>query len=49
VEGLRELVAGDLRSQLRRIVPAPATPTEIFLARQLVVVQAKLRDVELGF
>jgi hypothetical protein len=49
VDGLRDLVAGDLRTQIRRIEPVPATPTEIFLARQLVVVQAKLRDVELGF
>jgi hypothetical protein len=49
VDGLRDLVVGDLRTEIERIQPVPATPTEIFLARQLVVVQARLRDVELGF
>ena len=46
---LRELSTGDLRRELRRIRPVVATTTEIFLARQLVVAQAKLRDIELGF
>jgi hypothetical protein len=49
VQRLRDRVTGDLRLELRRIVPVPATATELFLARQLVVVQGKLRDVELGF
>ncbi len=49
VEQLRELVSGELRLELSRIQPVLATPTELFLARQLVVVQAKLRDLEVGF
>lgn len=49
VDGLRQRIAGELRLRLARIRPVPATPTEIFLARQLVVVQSKLRDLELGF
>ncbi len=49
VERLRPMIAGDVRLELSRLQPVLATPTEIFLARQLIVVLSKLRDLEVGF
>ena len=46
---LHELGKGDLRRDVQRLRAVPASAAEIFLARQLVVAQAKLRDIELGF
>jgi hypothetical protein len=42
-------IAGDVRLELARLQPVLATPTEIFLARQLIVDLSKLRDLEVGF
>jgi hypothetical protein len=49
LERLRALIAGQTRLHLASLQPVPATPTEIFLARQLIVVLSKLRDLEVGF
>jgi hypothetical protein len=49
VARLRDLIAGDVRLHLSRLQPVLASPTEIFLARQMIVVLAKLRDLEVGF
>jgi hypothetical protein len=49
VERLRPMIAGDVRLELAHLQPVLATPTEIFLARQLIVVLSKLRDLEVGF
>jgi len=49
VARLRSMIAGDVRVDLARLQPVLATPMEIFLARQLIVVLAKLRDLEVGF
>lgn len=49
VERLRALIAGDIRLDLRRLQLVLATPTEMFLARQIIVILAKLRDLEVGF
>jgi hypothetical protein len=49
VERLRPMIARDVRVELARLQPVLATPTEIFLARQLIVVLSKLRDLEVGF
>jgi hypothetical protein len=49
MDRLRPLLAGDVRLQLSRLQPVLATPTEIFLARQMIVVLSKLRDLEVGF
>jgi hypothetical protein len=43
------MIAGDVRVELARLQPVLATPSEIFLARQLIVVLSKLRDLEVGF
>jgi hypothetical protein len=49
VARLRPMISGDVRLELARLQPVLATPTEIFLARQLIVVLSKLRDLEVGF
>jgi hypothetical protein len=49
IDRLRPLLAGDTRLRLAHLQPVLATATEIFLARQLIVVLAKLRDLEVGF
>jgi hypothetical protein len=49
VERLRPMIAGDVRLELQKLHPVLASPTEIFLARQMIVVLAKLRDLEVGF
>lgn len=49
VAQLQKMIAGDLKLRFEKIRPVLATPTEIFLARQNVVIFSKLRDLELGF
>jgi len=49
VERLRGLIAGDLRLTLSQLRAVVATPTEMFLARQMIVILSKLRDLEVGF
>ena len=49
VNRLRALIAGETRLHLARLQPVLATSTEIFLARQMIVVLSKLRDLEVGF
>lgn len=49
VARLHDMVAGDLKLRLAKIRPVLATPTEIFLARQNIVLFSKLRDLEVGF
>jgi hypothetical protein len=43
------MIAGDMRLSLEHLQAVHATPTEIFLARQMIVLLSKLRDLEVGF
>ncbi len=49
LDRLRALIDPELDLALRRIEVLPTTPTAIYLARQIIVVLARLRDLEVEF